>query len=309
MSSKLLEYFSRVSVFYEFLKLYGLSKAFRGLFFYNYRILKRKSLDYSVQFVEVNGYKMKILPRDKGISEELLMFKTHEPISTKLISSELKSGMVCLEVGANIGYYTLLESKVIGDSGKVVAVEPSPENFEKLKQNLSLSNVKNVLPFNFACGDKNGKIKFLISEKSNRCTTLDENYLATPSDNIIEVPVKKIDDFLNENKIEKVDFIRMDVEGYERQIIKGMEKTLDKYNPMIQIEVHKKFMPENHTKELFEEFQKRGYECKYYIPRDLDMPMIGSVNDAKHLTMMDLFSLLEDKKLPGVFCLFLSPKK
>ena len=302
-------FFSRFPYYLEFLKSYGLSKTLKRYFYYNYRSLKRRSLDHSIQVVKVNGYKMKVIPNDTGISEELLMFKTHEPITTKLISNELKEKMVCLDLGANIGYYALLESNLVGNSGKIIAIEPSPNNFDKLSQNLNLNCVKNVIPFNFACGDKNGKIPFLVSKKSNLCTVVDQNYLKKPSDNIIDVPIKKIDDFLDENKIEKVDFIRMDVEGYEGHIIKGMQKTLDKNNPMLHIEVHRQFMSENEIRELLEEFQKRGYECKYYHPRALDHPMIGSIDDVKQLTIENLLSMLERKKLPMVFFMFLLPKK
>ena len=304
-----LTYFSRFPYFLEFLKSYGLSKTLKRLFYYRYRSLKRKSLDYSTQLVKVNGYKMKVLPGDKGISEELLMFKTHEPITTKLISNELKEEMVCLDLGANIGYYALLESNIIGNSGKVIAIEPSPDNFEKLIQNLNLNCIKNVIPFNIACGDKNGEIPFLVSKKSNLCTIIDKNYVKKSSDNIIDVPIKKIDDFLNENKIEKVDFVRMDVEGYEGHIIKGMQKTLDKNKPILHIEVHRQFMSDNQTRELLDEFQKRGYECKYYHPRALDHPTIGSLDDVKQLTIVNLLSMLESRKLPMVFFIFLLPKK
>ena len=303
------EYISRSSVFFEFVKFYGVSKALRGLFFYNYRILKRIIPSNFIDIVEINGYKMKVIAGDRGISEELSMFKTHEPITTKLIQSELKKDMVCLEAGANIGYYTLLESILVGKMGKILAIEPSPKNYAKLIENIKLNNIENVSTFNFACGDREGKIKFLISKKSNRCTTIDNNkMLIQPSDTIIDVDVMKLDTFLEEKNIEKIDFIRMDVEGYENHIIKGLVKTIQKFHPMFQIEIHKKLMSIEDTKNILLEFSNNGYECKYYIPRDLDMPLIGTIDDVKSFSLNDLMIKLEQNNLPGVFCLFLTQK-
>ena len=94
------------------------------------------SLQSSV--VQVNGYKLSVIPNDTGISSELLMFKTHEPLTTKLISKKLTSGMICLDIGSNIGYYALLEHKLVGKEGKVIAIEPSPLNFQYLQKNIKL---------------------------------------------------------------------------------------------------------------------------------------------------------------------------
>ena len=89
--------------------------------------------------VVVNGSKLFLVPNDKGISRELLIFKVHEPIHTMLIKKEIKQGMTCLDVGSNIGYYASLESKLVGEEGKVICIEPSPINFRYLQKKFEVT--------------------------------------------------------------------------------------------------------------------------------------------------------------------------
>ena len=101
----------------------------------------------------VNGYEILIDKNGKGIHRDLLLHSVREPISTKIIQEILKEGDVALEAGANVGYYTILESKRAGEKGLVYAVEPIKENFELLKRNVELNGLKNVKVYNLAFGD------------------------------------------------------------------------------------------------------------------------------------------------------------
>ena len=125
----------------QYRRRYGLSKALKTSIHYGYVTLNKNRLKKVSELIEVNGSKLQVIPNDPfGTSAELLMFRTHEPISTKLVSKLLKKGMTCLDIGSNIGYYVLLENKIIGKEGKVIAIEPSPYNFQCLKKNLEFQN-------------------------------------------------------------------------------------------------------------------------------------------------------------------------
>lgn len=292
----------------QYQKRYGVKKVVRVLVHYGYILSKKIIPRQKKNIIEVNGYKMWIIPNDPGISQELQTFKTHEPLSTKLIVQLLKKGMTCLDIGANIGYYVLLESKIVGNDGRVIAVEPSPQNYDCIKKNIELQKLENIKAFNFAAGDTNGNIRFFVNERSNGCKVLLEGEkLPNRPGTVIHVPVRKIDDFLNDEGIEKVDFIRMDVEGYEWNIFQGMKNTVQKSKPIIQLEVHKGPMGNETTTDFFEFFKANGYEVISYHQRDLDLPFIGTLKDIKKFTIDELIEKLNKNLLPNYFNLVLKP--
>ena len=290
-------------------KLYGITKAIRVILHYGYVATKKnKQKNSDNLIVDVNGYKLAVIPGDLGISSELLMFKTHEPLTTKLLSKELKKGMTCLDVGGNIGYYTLLESQIVGNDGKVIAIEPSPPNFQHLKKNLEIQDTANVDAYNFAAGDKDGEVNFLVYQESNGSFTIPDGETTNLPGELIKVPAKRMDTFLDELNVKHVDFVRMDVEGYESHIIQGMTNTIKTSKPMFQIEVHASLMGKEGTKQFLKEFQNHGYEAKYYIPRDIDLPIVGTMNDVKYHTIDTLIEMLENDTLSHFFNLCLKHK-
>jgi len=206
---------------------------------------------------EVNGLKMLLNLRDRGVSRDLFMYGKREFIPTNYLLNGhiVKEGDVVLDIGANIGYYVLIESKLVGEQGKVYAIEPVSSNLAQLQQNLKLNNCKNVEVFKLAVGDKNGKAKIYIPEKRN-LSTLDKNALEGNLKSVEEIEVITVDSFLD--KKPKPNFIRMDVEGYEFYIIKGMNKTL-KLNIKLFIEIHPHKMSEEQLCEMLEILEKNGF--------------------------------------------------
>jgi len=306
-------YISKISyMFNYFFKHFGFVKTVKGIFFYNYRIFRRQFLDLTKdRILIINGYPFSIIPNDKGISEELLMFRTHEPLSTKLLFRLLEKGMYCLDLGSNIGYYACLESNVVGKNGKVIAIEPSPINFKYLEKNTNLQKFHNITTFNFACGDKDGKINLGISDRSNWSRVLTNDLVDSPPDKVVQtvnVLLRKIDSFLDEQPIKKLDFLRMDVEGYESNIIEGCKKTLEKYKPLIHMEIHLFLVGIEKTKQLLKTLQNYGYEVLYYIPREMDVPMLGNMNDVKKTKINHLIVELDKNTLPMNFIIFLKNK-
>ena len=308
MSQKNKGYFSYAGFIPSFLKNYGLGATLRACYYFNYRRLKQPSLkEKTQQIVNANGYKISVIPDDPGISSELRIFRTHEPLTTELTLKELKKDMTCLDIGSNIGYYALLEAKAVGIDGKVIAIEPSPKNFEYLKQNIELGNIENIKPYNFAIGDRDSDIKFVISDRSNLCYVLSDDEPIPKSANVIKIPVKKIDTFVNEEKLEKIDFVRMDVEGYEVKLFEGMWNTLKKHKPLIQMEFHKGLLNPKVALDFLEKLKQTGYDVKYFIPKDIDRAIIGKIEDVKkyHKNIDDIIDMINKKSTCDVFILFL----
>lgn len=292
--------------YWKLFRKYGLFTALRFMRAYYYGKAKEKKIDLTrEQVIEVNGYKLSVIPNDKGISLELLKFKTHEPLTTKLILKEIKNGMFCLDLGGNIGYYALLESKKVGEKGKVIVIEPSPKNFNYLKKNLELQKTSNVEAFNFACGDFDGEINFLISKNSNTCRTIPEGEKIPPNSEVIKVPIKRLDTFIQERPLPKLDFLRTDVEGYELHAFRGAKNTIRKFKPKIQIEIHPDLLGYEKTKQFLEYLMNEDYEIKYYIQGEFDSPLIGTMKDIKNYKIKNLLQMLEENILPGNILLFL----
>jgi len=289
MFKKLIDYVSHTSMVPHYLRNYGLRKTLKTFYYYNFRLVKLLSLDRTKeQVMTINGYKLLVVPGDPGISSELKIFGVHEPITTKLTQQELKKGMICLDIGSNIGYYALMESKAVGNKGKVIAIEPSPKNFQQMKKNLDLEGVSNVEAYNFAAGDKDDEVNFLIHERSNLCSVIPKGEPVPKFANVITIPLKKIDSFIEEKKLEKLDFVRMDIEGYEINLFEGLWKTIRKFKPMIQMEFHDSLFNIEEKTKFFQRLKKEGYEIKYFIPRELDRPIVGEMKDLRDYKIDDL---------------------
>lgn len=131
-----------------------MTKPFRGskLPFVNYlydhflsSIYKLSKPKNRFLLIDVQGSKMWVDAEDYAISYYLITRGIYEPRETNLFKKIVRHGMTVIDLGANIGYYTLIASKLVGESGKVYAFEPEPDNFNILVKNININNLKNVV--------------------------------------------------------------------------------------------------------------------------------------------------------------------
>jgi FkbM family methyltransferase len=219
----------------------GLSKAFAlalAVLFENIHVRIRYLPKKTV--VNVNGSKMIVFPRKGGIDFELYVYKKREALCTNYLQSSgiLKTGDVVLDAGANIGYYALLESQLVGLTGQVYAVEPVYETFCSLTNNIKLNNRHNINALRYAFGNTTHMGKIYVSSSSN-LSAVNKQHVAGKIVYHQDVPFLTVDDFLKGKITPKL--VRMDVEGYEYEIIQGMNKTLTE-NVFLMIEVHPAYL-------------------------------------------------------------------
>jgi len=245
--------------FFTFLKIFfNILPRFIKKFFREYLPLKWMIIfsDNGKIIRDIQGNKMILDLNDQGISRELALYGYHEKNSTKQTKKLITSGMNILEVGGNIGYYLLIEAKLIGSEGKIYVFEPSPYNIDRLKKNIEINNYNNVEIFSYAVGDSNSYAKFYISKRSNLCgfNKTEDN------DSVLDVKIIKLDDFL---KDKKVDFIRMDIEGYEKEALMGLEQNLksDRAPKYFFIEIHSVALNQkgSSAREIINYLKKYGY--------------------------------------------------
>ena len=161
---------------------------------------------------------------EPGDGLELLIKPSHEEFETEIFKKEIKKGNIVLDLGAHIGYYTLLAARLVGVKGKVFAFEPEPTNFALLKKNIEINNYQNVIPIQKAVSNENGKGRLYLKEKK----TQNRIYDSQEKDPFIEIETIKLEDYIKE----KVDFIKMDIEGSEAIATRGMIALFQKNQPM-----------------------------------------------------------------------------
>ena len=154
-----------------------------------------------------------------------------------------KQGDIVVDVGAHIGRYTIIASKRVGATGKVIAIEAHPGNYEMLNRNIKLNGLTNVISLNYAVYSKETKIKlYMPGEKSNHTiyNTLISTR-ATDEEKFVEVNADTLDDLLQNNEISHADinWIKIDVEGAELEVLKGADSIMShSKNITLLIEVH-----------------------------------------------------------------------
>jgi FkbM family methyltransferase len=154
-----------------------------------------------------------------------------------------KQGDIVVDIGAHMGRYTIISSKRVGANGKVVAIEAHPSNFEMLKSNIKLNQLTNVIPLNYAAYSKETKIKLYLPEVESGYTiynTIMSNRART-EDKFVEVSANTLDYLLQLNEITDVNWVKIDVEGAEFEVLKGASNVLSKSKDIaLLIEVHGK---------------------------------------------------------------------
>ena len=176
-------------------------------------------------------YTFYYLPEDKYIGQRIALEK-YEPYETNLIQRQVKNGDVVVDVGANIGYYTVLLAQ---KAKKAYAFEPDSVNFEILEKNIKANNLKNVVAVKAAVGSKNGELNLYKSEENlgdHKLFKIPLGSAASPFDKREKIKVVKLDDFIRE----PVDLIKIDTQGWEPEVIEGAKKIIKNCKPVLFME-------------------------------------------------------------------------
>ncbi|MBI4801346.1 MAG: FkbM family methyltransferase [Elusimicrobia bacterium] len=140
---------------------------------------------------------------------------------SEIYKSAVKKGATVLEIGANIGFFTTLFAKLAGESGKVVAFEPDPDNFRLLEKNIQANDCKNAVCVQKAVSDRTGTGRLYLCEEHRGDHRLFDSRDGRRS---VEVETAAIDDFMPGGAV--VNFIKMDIQGAEYLALQGMERTI-----------------------------------------------------------------------------------
>jgi FkbM family methyltransferase len=199
---------------------------------------------------------------DKRITPfEALSFEKYEQEDSEMLFNLVKNNDVIFDIGANIGWYSIHLAKKI-NSAKIYSFEPIPETFTKLKKNIEINNISNINLVNTPLSNEVQKLTFYYSPSATG---------ASSSVNISEeIDIKKlecttdtIDLFVKNNNINKIDFIKCDVEGSELFVYQGGIESIKKYSPIIFTEMLRKWAAKfnYHPNDIINLFSEIGYNC------------------------------------------------
>jgi FkbM family methyltransferase len=164
----------------------------------------------------------------------LFCFRTWEPDITEVISKRLRIGDLFVDVGANIGYYTVLAAQRVGANGKVIAIDASPSIFEKLKHTMTLNNCGNVRLVNMAVAAEAGTVTVYAGPPGNSgSTSILPNWRGGAAE--AEIACRPLTDILAPDELARVRLIKIDVEGAEPLILNHLIDTLGAYPDDVEI--------------------------------------------------------------------------
>ena len=176
---------------------------------------------------DVLGHQMYVNCEDQWIGPHLLRYGVWEPFGTRVVQSLVKPGMTVVDVGANIGYYTLLCASLVGKRGRVVAFEPDPDNFRLLERNVRLNGCDQVVTVPKAVSSERGTTRLYLDAANRGAPSLRQSNVPVLRGSV-EVETVRLDDCLNDSMgTQSVDVLRIDAQGAEWQILTGATKVLD----------------------------------------------------------------------------------
>ena len=198
-------------------------------------------------------------PMDTSYSE--ILSTAHKPIIS--IIKKLKHDDIFVDIGANIGFFSLIASSCIGEGGRVYSFEPSQREFIRLLSNIELNNTNNIFPFPLALSDKSGEVMLEIEPFHTGMNSIAEKFNISKKYRLVQASTA--DEILAQLISKKIKIIKIDVEGAEFKVLSGMRKILnEKLAEIVIVEITPKFLFNfGDTKEMIYELMKQqGYRAQ-----------------------------------------------
>ena len=219
----------------------------------------------------IHGYKMRLSLTDPGISRALAIVGTREKETKYILEKAIHKDADVIDVGANIGYYVLMERNLT--NGMIYAFEPDIKNFADLNENILLNKADKIHCYHAAVSNKRGTATMHLSKLSNVHTLLPDDVLNQMSGETVKVKTIKLSKHIKEVLKKPIDLIRMDIEGYEVEVLEDVVEMVSKQivKPAVLFEIHSQKYNEEHslTKQLMR-LMKLGYRYKYMASTHID---------------------------------------
>ncbi len=207
---------------------------------HKYQLKKWEQISKTNDFVWFNFQRdLKLKLYTDSILSRSIFFKNFEKEELRFFSKYIKKDFVVFDIGANIGLHSLYASKLVGSNGKVFSFEPVKKTYERLKENVEQNNINNIYSYNIALSDQNGKETITTSLDGFDAWNSIAGNQKIIGENFSEetIIMRTIDDFVKEHCSNiKIDFIKIDTEGWELNVLKGAKDYLTNNDPILMVE-------------------------------------------------------------------------
>jgi len=229
----------------------------------------KDGLKYNVKFPDV-------------IQMYIYFFGIWEPVITRYFKSTLSKGDIVIDVGANIGYFTCLSSKLVGETGSVHAIEASPSIFGLLRQNVNLNNISNTNLYNHAVFNKSSNLKLFKSKADNIGATslFERDDVSSKFETVIKSD--KLSDIVGMEVLKKANLIKIDIEGAEWFAIDGIKDVISEVKADWLVEIDPKEIEKRggNLHDMMAVFYENGfsayqidniYDVSWYMKDNIDI--------------------------------------
>lgn len=190
----------------------------------------------------IDGLRLRIYPTNE-VCRALFVRGIYDPNVAVAINTILPESGVLIDVGANMGYLSLLATKKIGEDGKIFAIEPSSRDFLRLVDNINLNHLNEIISaYKLAITDNDQQVEITIaSDERNGLNTIGSEFSVKGVEKIAteKVDAVTIDKFVDAEKIKKIDVLKLDIEGSETRALHGAKESIMKFRPALILGINK----------------------------------------------------------------------
>jgi FkbM family methyltransferase len=197
-------------------------------FLYSREFLEMQAQRDEPKLIELPDYKIVVRLNDHMIGAAIARSGQYEPHVTAVLRQLLKPDMIFLDIGANIGYFTLLAASIVGENGRVLSFEPVPANIQLLQQSIAANTFHNITLYPRAVLETSQEIALEIGGKNSN------SRVVNPDSDELERPLATavvLDEVLNH--LPRLDVVKMDIEGAEPRALQGMTRLVQKHRPTL----------------------------------------------------------------------------
>jgi FkbM family methyltransferase len=199
--------------------------------------------------IRVDDYSIFVLSSDRDIGNAISLGVRYEPHVSELIRREVVRGDTFMDVGANIGFFSMMAAHLVGPKGKVIAIEPMDKNLQLIYLGIRKNGFMNVEVFPFGASDRSGLVPIVTDANTSNALIQSASSSRLPS---LHASTRTLDWMCAD--LGRLDFLKMDIEGHEVLAWRGAAKLLARCKPKIATEFHPLAMREN-----------AGIDCRDYV--------------------------------------------